>query len=53
MWMRTCAVCKAVLRKLRLADSVRCECGWEWHGHSGVSTRSAIAAILGAGLWPR
>jgi len=30
MWMRSCAVCKALLRKLRLCDSVRCHCGWIW-----------------------
>ena len=30
MWMRSCAVCKALLRKLRLCDSVRCSCGWMW-----------------------
>jgi hypothetical protein len=30
MWMRSCAMCKALLRKARLCDSVRCECGWEW-----------------------
>ena len=30
MWMRACALCKAVLRKLKLADHVRCQCGWEW-----------------------
>ena len=30
MWMRSCAVCKALLRKLRLRDSVRCQCGWTW-----------------------
>jgi hypothetical protein len=30
MWMRSCAVCKALLKKLRLCDSVRCQCGWEW-----------------------
>jgi hypothetical protein len=33
MWMRSCAVCKALLRKLRLCDSVRCQCGWEWQGY--------------------
>jgi len=32
MWMRSCVVCKALLKKLRLCDSVRCECGWEWEG---------------------
>ncbi len=30
MWMRSCAACKALLRKLRLCDSVRCQCGWTW-----------------------
>lgn len=30
MWMRSCAVCKALLRKNRLCDSVRCQCGWIW-----------------------
>jgi len=30
MWMRSCAICKALLRKLRLCDSVRCQCGWVW-----------------------
>ncbi len=29
MWMRCCAACRRVLRKARLADHVRCECGWE------------------------
>jgi len=39
MWMRSCAICKALLRKFRLCDSVRCQCGWEWEGvpdHSSV-----------------
>src|ERR1700751_6411322 len=39
MWMRSCAVCKALLKKFRLCDSVRCQCGWEWEGipdHSSV-----------------
>ncbi len=26
--MRSCAVCKALLHKLRLRDSVCCRCGW-------------------------
>jgi hypothetical protein len=30
MWMRSCAVCKALMMKLRLRDCVRCRCGWEW-----------------------
>jgi hypothetical protein len=33
MWMRSCAVCKALLKKLSLRDSIRCQCGWEWLGH--------------------
>jgi len=33
MWMRSCAVCKTLLRKLRLCDSLRCQCGWEWEGY--------------------
>jgi hypothetical protein len=28
MWMRSCAVSRALLRKLRLCASVRCQCGW-------------------------
>ncbi len=47
MWMRSCAVCKALLRKLRLTDSVRCKCGWEWRG--GTDRNSA--AILIDGVW--
>src|SRR5580700_2390754 len=30
MWMRSCAICKALLNKLRLCESVRCQCGWVW-----------------------
>ena len=30
MWMRSCAICKALLHKLRLCESVRCQCGWIW-----------------------
>jgi len=30
MWIRSCAVCKALLRRLRLCDSARCNCGWVW-----------------------
>ena len=26
MWMRSCVVCKALLSKLRLSDSTRCQC---------------------------
>jgi len=32
MWMRACAICKAVLFKVHLVDKVRCQCGWEWGG---------------------
>jgi len=28
MWIRSCAVCRGLLRKFRLCDSVRCRCGW-------------------------
>jgi hypothetical protein len=34
MWMRSCALCKPLLQKLRLSHSVRCQCGWEWEGFS-------------------
>src|SRR5579872_5307499 len=34
MWMRSCAICKSLMTKLRLSDSVRCQCGWEWHGYA-------------------
>ena len=27
MWMRSCVICKALLKKLRLSDFVRCQCG--------------------------
>jgi hypothetical protein len=30
MWMRLCALCKALMVKSRLSDSVRCQCDWEW-----------------------
>ena len=30
MWMRSCAICNALLEKPRLWDSVHCQCGWEW-----------------------
>jgi len=30
MWMTSCALCKALLHKVRLCDSVRCQCGWIW-----------------------
>ena len=39
MWMRSCAVCKALLRKLRLSDSIRCQCGWDWQGKVPESDR--------------
>jgi hypothetical protein len=32
MWMRACAICKAVLFRFHLAEKVRCQCGWEWGG---------------------
>ena len=30
MWTRSCALCKAVLRKFHLSETVRCQCGWQW-----------------------
>jgi len=30
MWMRSCALCKAILRKFHLSETVRCQCGWQW-----------------------
>jgi hypothetical protein len=30
MWMRSCAICKALLHKFQLCESVRCQCGWVW-----------------------
>ena len=42
MWMRSCAICRALLRKPRLCDSVRCECGWEWQS-AGVDGGKLIA----------
>ena len=27
MWMRSCAICKALLHELQLCRSVRCQCG--------------------------
>jgi hypothetical protein len=33
MWMRSCAICKALLHKLQLCESVRRQCGWVWQGH--------------------
>lgn len=41
MWMRSCAVCKALLWKLWLCDSVHCRCGWEWKGFPGGRLRMA------------
>src|ERR1019366_9802887 len=42
MWMRSCAVCKALMIKLRLRDSVRCRCGWEWSGRGDPNWRIAV-----------
>jgi len=42
MWMRSCAVCKVLLRKLRLCDSDRCQCGWEWQGHAQWADEAGI-----------
>ena len=41
MWMRSCAICKALMKKLRLSDSVRCQCGWEWQGYELKNGRNA------------
>ena len=47
MWMRSCAVCKALLQKLTLCDLVRCQCGWEWLGHASDQKRGvAVAKII-------
>ena len=49
MWMRSCATCKALLKKLRLSEFVRCQCGWEWPGHTDESQprfRQQRAGIL-------
>ena len=43
MWMRSCAVCKLLLQKLRLCDSVRCKCGWEWHGCANETPKGNLA----------
>ena len=34
MWMRSCAICRALMKKLRLSDCLRCQCGWEWQGNT-------------------
>ncbi len=35
-WMRLCPLCKAVLTKSRLSESIHCPCGWEWEGRAKV-----------------
>ena len=30
MWMRCCAVCRRMLKKLNLQAHIQCDCGWEW-----------------------
>jgi hypothetical protein len=42
MWMRSCAVCKALMVMLRLRDSVRCRCGWEWSGRGDPNWRIGV-----------
>ena len=42
MWMRSCAVCKALMMMLRLRDSVCCRCGWEWSGRGDPNWRIAV-----------
>jgi len=55
MWMRSCAVCKALLRKLQLSDSVRCECGWEWQSNETFADTKPVKDVragIGSDLWP-
>jgi hypothetical protein len=44
MWMRSCAVCKALLGKPHLWDSIRCQCGWEWQSSGDEPVRSQSGA---------
>jgi hypothetical protein len=46
MWMRSCAVCKALLRKLRPSDSVHCRFGWEWLGFSKQAKNGESHRVL-------
>src|SRR5437016_5451205 len=43
MWMRSCAACKALLHKLRLCDSVRCQCGWIWQTDWKLNADGSLA----------
>ena len=40
MWMCRCAACRRLLRKSRLCDKIRCECGRKWYlqWHNGLSS---------------
>ncbi len=42
MWMRSCAVCKVLLKKPRLWDSVYCKCGWEWQSAGAVREKLIV-----------
>jgi hypothetical protein len=49
MWMRSCAICKALMKKLRLSDSVRCQCGGSGRAiriESRLQSRKQRAGIL-------
>jgi hypothetical protein len=57
MWMRSCAICKTLLKKLKLVDSVRCQCGWEdsrrtLPTHFSFSKRSAARSIISHSCHP-
>jgi hypothetical protein len=30
MWMRSCPLRKALLKKLKLCDAICCQCEWVW-----------------------
>jgi len=60
MWMRSCAICKALMKKLRFSDSVRCQCGWGHRTRKQLSKMSFAvhggdkrgAEYMGANLLP-
>ncbi len=45
MWMRSCAVCNAVLIKDNLYGSVRCQCGWEWEDGAEEDGREEVVEV--------
>jgi len=52
MRMRCCAACKRVLRKARLCEHIRRECGWEWYvlpSHVGPAKSGGSQAWLANG----